>query len=136
MSSVLPGVSSLQLDQAVFFEPTLDAVVVEWQPDQLGSFPLVLEYILQLMQLHRTGKILAKVSSLTLSPNQQLDWFTQDWLPRALRAGYKAFAAVGPVPLLSELIISPSASQVQGQGVKVSFFKTLPEAQEWLRGIA
>ena len=136
MSSTLPGVSSLQLDHAVFFEPTLDAVVVEWQPDQLGSFSLVLEYILQLMRQHRTGKILAKVTSLSLSPGQQLDWFEQDWLPRALQAGYKAYAAVGPVPLLSELIISSTATQVQEQGVKVSFFKTLPEAQEWLRGIA
>lgn len=136
MSSALPGLSSLQLDHAVSFEPTLDAVVVEWRPDELEAFPLVLEYILQLMQLHRTGKILAKVTGLKLSPDQQLDWFNRNWLPRALRAGYKAFAAVGPVPLLSELIISPSATQVQGQGVKVSFFKTLPEAQEWLRGIA
>ncbi len=136
MSSVPPGLSSFQQDHAVSFEPTLDAVVVEWRPDEVESFPLVLEYILQLMQKHRTGKILAKVTSLTLSPDQQLDWFNQNWLPRALRAGYKAFAAVGPVPLLSELIISPSATQVQGQGVKVSFFKTLPEAQEWLRGIA
>jgi hypothetical protein len=136
MPSVLPGLSAHQPDHAVFFEPTLDAVVVEWQPDNLESFPLVLEYVLQLMQLHHTGKILAKVTSLTLSPDQQLNWFERDWLPRALRAGYKAFAAVGSISLLSELIISPSATQVQGQGVKVSFFKTLPEAQEWLRGIA
>ena len=132
MSSALHGTSSLQPGHAVFFEPTLDAVVVEWQPDNLESFSLSLEYVLQLMRQHRTGKILAKVTSLTSTQSQQLDWFEQDWLPRALAAGYKAFAAVGPVPLLSELIISPTATQVQGQGVKVSFFKTLPDAQEWL----
>ncbi len=132
---MLSGVSSFQTDHAVFFEPTIDAVVVEWHPDQLESFSLVMEYILQLMQLHRTGKILAKVTSLVVSEGWQLDWFKQDWLPRALQAGYKAYAAVGPVPLLPELIISSTATQVQEQGIKVSFFKTLPEAQEWLRGI-
>ncbi len=135
MTSTLSGVAALQLNDTVFFEPTLDAVVVEWQPDQ-ESFSPVLEYMLQLMQRHRTGKILAKVTSLTLSESPQLDWFKHDWLPRALRAGYKAYAAVGPVSLLSELIVSSTASQVHGHGVKVSFFKTLPEAQEWLRGIA
>jgi hypothetical protein len=131
MSSALSSISSLQPGHAVFFEPTLDAVVVEWQPDNLESFSLALEYVLQLMRQHRTGKILAKVTSLA-SSHQQLDWFEHDWLPKALAAGYRAFAAVGPVPLLSELIISPAATQVQGQGVKVSFFKTLPDAQEWL----
>ncbi len=132
MSSVLSGISSLHLSRAVFFEPTLDAVVVEWQPEDPEAFSRSLEYVLQLMRQHRTGKILAKVASLASSQSQALDWFEQDWLPRALAAGYKAFAAVGPVPLLSELIISPAATQVQGQGVKVSFFKTLPDAQEWL----
>jgi hypothetical protein len=136
MSSVLSGASSCQLDHAVFFEPTLDAVIVEWQPDSLDSFSPVMETILQLMQLHQTGKILAKVTTLPLAGGPQLNWFRHDWLPRAMRAGYKAYAAVGPVPLLSELIISSAADQVQGQGVKVSFFKTLPEAQEWLRGLA
>ncbi len=134
-SSALPGVFSLPLHHAAFFEPTLGAVVVEWQPDP-ESFCPVLEHILLLMQRHRTGKILAKVAGLVVSEGRQLDWFRHDWLPRALRAGYKAYAAVGPVPLLSDLIISPTAGQVQEQGVKVNFFKTLPEAQEWLRGIA
>ncbi len=114
------------------FEPTLVAVVVEWQPEDPESFSRSLEYVLQLMQQHRTGKILAKVTSLASSQSQALDWFEQDWFPRALAAGYKAFAAVGPVPLLSELIISPAATQVQEQGVKVSFFKTLSDAREWL----
>src|SRR3712207_4103253 len=113
MSSVLPGVAALRLKDAVFFEPALDAVVVDWQPDNPESFSLVLECILQLMQLHRTGKVLAKVTSLPFSPGPQLDWFRQSWLPRAMQAGYKAYAAVGPVPLLSELIISPTARQVQ-----------------------
>jgi hypothetical protein len=135
MSSVISAVSSCQLDHAVFFEPTLDAVVVEWHPENIESFSPIMESILQLMQLHRTGKILAKVTTLALAEGRQLDWFKQDWLPRAIRAGYKAYAAVGPVPLLSDLIISPTANQVQEKGVKVSFFKTLPEAQEWLRGI-
>jgi hypothetical protein len=136
MSSVFSAASSCQLAHAVFFEPTLDAVIVEWQPDDLESFSPVMESILQLMQLHRTGKLLAKVTTLPLAEGRQLDWFKHNWLPRAVRAGYRAFAAVGPVPLLSELIISPTANQVQEQGVKVSFFKTLPEAEEWLRGIA
>ncbi len=131
MSSALSNLASPQPGHAVFFDPALDAVVVEWQPDHLESFSRSLEYVLQLMRQHRTGKILAKVTSLA-SQSQQLDWFAQDWLPRALAAGYCAFAAVGPVPLMSELIISPAATQVQGQGVKVSFFKTLPDAQEWL----
>lgn len=119
----------------MFFEPTINAVVVEWQPSDQESFSVFFEHILVLMRQHRTGKILAKVTSLTSPKSQQLDWFEQDWLPRALAAGYKAYAAVGSVPLLSELIISPTAGQVQRQGVKVSFFKTLPEAQEWLRQI-
>lgn len=136
MSALPSSTASIQLTDAVYFEPAIYAVVIEWQQVDKESFYSVLEYVLQLMRQYKTGKILAKVVNWSSESSKHSNWFEHNWLPRALRVGYKAYAAVGPVHLLSELIISSAATQVQGQGVKVSFFKSLTDAQEWLRTIA
>jgi len=61
-----------------------------------------------------------------------LEWSLTDWLPRAVKAGWKYWALVVPDDLVARVAVSPSVEACHEQGVRVMVFSNLETAMEWL----
>jgi hypothetical protein len=128
------GLSSAKASFSLWYEPELKAVGVEWNGPLRGEeFRRSYEELLSLLVQYGTGRILGDITRMSPSYTEDQQWFKYHWLPRAIEAGYRTCAFVGPGDLVSSLIVEQLTKFLAGKGVTIRFFPSLDEAKAWLR---
>jgi hypothetical protein len=121
------GVASVRWDR------TASAVVVEWEGwADSSEFQALLSAGVRALKEHHGSHWLADCRlQRVLKPADQA-WGDQVWIPMALAAGLKRFAAVLPGSILATMNLTNSEQLMKSSGLDVAYFGTVKEAREWL----
>ncbi|MCB1180312.1 MAG: hypothetical protein KDK36_22220 [Leptospiraceae bacterium] len=63
------------------------------------------------------------------------DWLESDWVPRAVKAGWKYWALVQPEKIYMNLVYDRISELFQKFGVEVMIFSNLEDAFVWIQSI-
>lgn len=104
-----------------------------FQPPSSEQFRELLNTGASTVEQFRASKWLSDDRGNTLLKPHDEEWADTEWLPRVLRAGFKYWAIVLPMPAIGKLNMQRIATQHGRHGV-VSRIETMPHAAfEWLK---
>lgn len=98
---------------------------------QPGDAQALFTHMLQALQRYNWSRIINQVGMLPFSPAEQ-QWVAQEWLPLAVRAGYRHGAVIVSPNVMVRLATAYVTTQVQGLPLLYRSFETEVEAAEWL----
>jgi hypothetical protein len=64
--------------------------------------------------------------------SDDMRWLSEDWEPRAVRAGWRFWALVRPTQVLGQMNMRRNVDRVAKVGVLAKVFDDLAEAEAWL----
>ena len=122
-----PGVASVRWDEDGQF------VLVQWDGwAHSAEFAALLDAEIQALRDHHGSRLLADCRrQKVLNPADQ-ERANEQWLPRAMAAGLKRFAAVLPSSGLASVNLQDSLGKAPDGALDVAYFRTVDEARDWL----
>jgi hypothetical protein len=95
----------------------------------------VLNSGVELLQQHHATKWLS--DNRAIAPHSEEDgrWTNEDWLPRAIAAGWKYWALVVPHDQAARMNMSQFVDSFYEKGVRIMVFTDLDEAVTWLDNV-
>lgn len=122
-----PGVA------VVTWDPTLEAVHVEWQGWASSSErEACLEAGRQALTDYRGARWLVDGRAMKAVKQADQDWIDRSWFPRVLAAGLRKMAMVVPNSSLARMNVQDILSRVPDTRLDVAYFVSVEEAREWL----
>jgi hypothetical protein len=120
----------------IYFDEQLDAVVMEWFGySTTAQFREGTELMLNLLIQNRTYKVLADVKDMIMIGMEDQEWMNNDFLPRAIKFGFKAIAMIKPDHYFNKVAVESVSYKVDKEKLTINFFDSLKEAKEWLNTI-
>lgn len=121
----------------VGYLPEAHCVEIEWSdmpPSE--DFRKGCNTVLELLQKHKTSKVLVDNTHVKLFKVADQQWLNQEWLPRAEKAGYRISATViGDTDAFVKFAAKNIAEKRDHSKFVSQFFKTKNEAINWLKSI-
>ena len=113
------------------YDPEIPGIVVTWRryASRL-QLRYVHEKLLGLIKVHGARKILGDDTSFSAIDRVDQAWILEDWLPRALKAGFRAAASKRPAGYFGRL--TTEAIQSQLKPIRIQSFEDLASARDWL----
>src|SRR4051812_32793700 len=82
---------------AVFFDSKINAVTMEWSGYATSEqFREGTELMLSVLAENKCSKVLADIRDMVLIGMDDQEWLNGNFLPRAIRSGFKTIAIVKP----------------------------------------
>ncbi|MEP7264570.1 MAG: hypothetical protein ABI772_08730 [Bacteroidota bacterium] len=117
----------------IYFNEEINAVVMEWNGYSTSSeFRQGTELMLNTLIQHRTSKVLADIKDMVLIGMDDQQWMDSDFLPRAIKFGFKAITIVKPKSYFNKVAVESISYKVDKDKLAISFFDNNIEAKEWL----
>lgn len=86
----------------------------------------------ELMQEYGATKWLSDNRETNAHSPEDTEWINNDWLPRAIAAGWKHWALVVPEAVAAQMNMTEFVEAFYNQGVWVMVFTNPKEAMSWL----
>lgn len=104
---------------------------------QLDSFHLrkILNQGVDLIHKHNSSKWLS--DNREIGPHSEEDtlWINTDWLPRAIKAGWKYWALVVPDNFIARVNMQEFVDTFYNMGIRVMVFTEVDEAMSWIENV-
>lgn len=122
-----PGVA------VVTWDPTLEAVHVEWQGWASSSErEACLDAGHRALTEHHAARWLVDGRAMKAIKQADQDWIDRSWFPRVLAAGLRKMAMVVPKSSLAMMNVQDILNRVPDPRLDVAYFVSVEEAREWL----
>ena len=112
-------------------------VYIKWESmiyEQL--FRDAMNKVIDMMKEHKTGKVLSNVVELGALTEDDQKWSVDDWLPRALAAGYSAIAVVISEELFGKMAVEDVLNDAAEKSpIQIQYFDNEDIAAEWLASL-
>ncbi|MES1181922.1 MAG: STAS/SEC14 domain-containing protein [Flavobacterium sp.] len=119
----------------IYFDRSANIVVMEWDGYATSrQFREGTELMLNTLIKHDTGKVLADVKDMLMIGMEDQQWLVADFLPRAIKFGFKAIAIVKPDYYFNKVAIE-SISDRMNEGLALKIFDTVEQAKLWLENV-
>ncbi|MCS6968146.1 MAG: hypothetical protein RMJ44_06110 [Cytophagales bacterium] len=118
----------------VYYDATTDAVVVQligYCPSAL--YRLIMNHAIKLLKAHKTSKMLGNTQQSEVIFPEDQDWTNQNWAPRAIESGLRYNAIVLSEDLYGRLAVEQITESAKV--VQVKYFKSVEQAQRWLKKV-
>jgi hypothetical protein len=90
------------------------------------------EAMLNLLIEQRAHKALGNIRNMVLIGADDQKWMETNFLPRAIRFGFKACAIVKPTNYFNKVAVETISFKVEKEKLQIDFFDTTEEAKAWL----
>ncbi|MDB5271707.1 MAG: hypothetical protein JWO58_74 [Chitinophagaceae bacterium] len=118
----------------IYFDEQEDAVFMEWDGYATSAqFRAGTELMLNVLIKHHASKVLADVKDMVMIGLDDQQWMDTEFLPRAIKFGFKAIAMVKPDSYFNKIAVESISYKVDKEKLTINFFDSLEEAREWLR---
>ncbi|MCX6292290.1 MAG: hypothetical protein NT126_11080 [Bacteroidetes bacterium] len=119
----------------IYYNKELHVVQTRWNGIYVSGDELhkILDSIIELMQIKKTGIVLADARDMKIIASDDQKWIVDDWYPRALNAGFSHEALVVSANTFNELTIKKIVTEYDDHKIKTGYFTTVEEAVEWIR---
>lgn len=121
---------------SVSYDWDIPCVVIEWHGyANTSQFRQINENVLRLLIERNCYKVLADMTHLPMIGDEDQKWVNQDWLPRALQAGYEVCGIVNSHFYFSRVATKDVMRQINKNELQVEYFDTQSAARDWLRSV-
>ncbi|HMF70279.1 MAG TPA: hypothetical protein VK616_02330 [Flavitalea sp.] len=118
----------------IYFDPEINAVVMEWDGYATSSqFKEGTELMLNTLIQNNSYKVLADTKEMVLIGKEDQEWLDTQFLPRAIKFGFKAIAIVRPDHYFNKVAVESIFYKVDKDKLSISLFDDVTEAKEWLK---
>ena len=80
-------------------------------------------------------KVLADIKDMTIIGKEDQEWLDEDFLPRAIKFGFKAIAILRPDYYFNKVAVESISYKVDKEKLIINFFDNIELAREWLNKI-
>jgi hypothetical protein len=120
----------------IYSEKDHDYVTMEWHGYANSSqFRQGTEEMLDKMKRRGTGKVLADIRDMVLIGQEDQNWVLGEFLPRAIKSGFKAIAIVKPVHYFNHVAVVSISNKVQAGQLEIRIFDDADAGREWLHSL-
>lgn len=96
---------------------------------------LVLNTGVELLREHRACKWIADTRAIGPFSDEDGRWINDEWLPRALKVGWKYWALVVPEAVKARMMLFEHMSFFDGKGIRINVFTDFDAGWTWLNHI-
>lgn len=120
----------------VHFDKSINAVIMEWNGyANSAQFREGTELMLNTLIQNRSTKVLAQLRNMTIIGAEDQAWLERQFLPRAVKFGFKSIAIVKPQSHFNKVAIENVTEKIDKNYLSVNFFDTIDEAIECLKNV-
>jgi len=120
----------------IYFDGSIHSVVMEWTGYATSTqFREGTELMLETLVLNKASKVLAEIREMTIIGMEDQQWLQNDFLPRAINAGFKAIAIIRPESYFNKVAVETVSYKIDSEKLMIRFFDKSEEARQWLHAI-
>ena len=120
----------------IYFDNDSSAVVMEWDGYATSQqFKEGTELMLNTLIKHQSVKVLADIKDMVLIGMEDQQWLDTQFIPRAIKFGFKAVAIVKPDNYFNRVAVETVADKIGSDKLTIRFFDAVAEAKEWLKSV-
>jgi hypothetical protein len=120
----------------IYFDKDLDAVIMEWDGYATSKqFREGTEKMLEILVQNHATKVLGDIRNMVLIGRDDQEWLNNDFLPRAIRHGFKAIAMLRPENYFNKVAVETVSYKVDKEKLSIQFFEHREKALEWLKTV-
>lgn len=120
----------------IFYDPQINSVVMDWDGYATSrQFKEGTELMLNTLIKNNTYKVLADTKDMVLIGREDQEWLDTDFLPRAIKFGFKAIAIIKPDHYFNKVAVESISYKVDKDKLSISFFGNIEEAKAWLNQV-
>lgn len=117
----------------IYFDEKINAVVMEWNGYATSNeFKQGTELMLNTLIQNRTSKVLADIKDMVLIGMDDQQWLDTEFLPRAIKFGFKAIAIIKPKNYFNKVAVESISYKIDKEKLAINFFDNVEEANSWL----
>lgn len=135
-------VNSVRIDElsneacSILFDSDVPCIIMEWHAYGTSTqFRLISENVLQLLIDKGVSKVVADTTHLPIIAADDQQWVNEDWLPRAIEAGYRACGMVNSRFYFNRVAVDNVVRRVTSDKFRVEYFDSRDAAKEWLKSL-
>jgi hypothetical protein len=111
-------------------------IIMDWEGYATSEqFREGTETMLNLLIENKVNKALGNIRDMVLIGTDDQKWMETNFLPRAIRFGFKACAIVTPTSYFNKIAVETISYKVEKEKLMINFFDTREEAKAWLDGL-
>jgi len=120
----------------IYFDKGINSVVMEWDGYATSAqFKEGTELMLNILIQNNSVKVLADIKDMVLIGMEDQQWLDKDFLPRAIKFGFKAIAIIRPDNYFNKVAVESISYKVDKDKLAINFFDNISEAKEWLQKV-
>ena len=120
----------------IYFDTQINSVVMEWNGYATSrQFKEGTELMLNTLIKNNSYKVLADIKDMTIIGKEDQEWLDEDFLPRAIKFGFKAIAILRPDYYFNKVAVESISYKVDKEKLIINFFDNIEQAREWLNKI-
>ncbi len=117
----------------VYKDDESGSIVMEWNGYATSSqFREGTEKMLSLLIETDARKVIANMRDMVLIGEEDQKWMETNFLPRAIKHGFKACAIIEPTNYFNKIAAETISVKVAKENLDIRFFDTLEEGKKWL----
>ena len=117
----------------ITYNPTLNAIVMVWRGYATSKqFRAGSELMLEMLIRHQCSKVLGDTSEMAIIGQEDQHWLENNFIPRAVNAGFRAFAIITPKAYFNKVAVETVSYKVDQNQLRIAFFTNREEAEEFL----
>ncbi len=118
----------------VYFDTNINSVVLEWHGySPSKEFREGVELMLNALIQNNSSKLLADIKEMKLIGLDDQLWINNDFLPRAIKSGFKTVAVIEPEDHFNKVAVASIVDKIDAEILNVKFFPDLEDAKTWLK---
>jgi len=118
----------------IYFDEKINSVVMEWDGYATSAqFKEGTELMLNTLIQNSSVKVLADIKDMVLIGMEDQQWLDRDFLPRAIKFGFKAIAIIRPDNYFNKVAVESISYKVDKDKLAINFFDNVSQAKEWLQ---
>lgn len=120
----------------IYFNSHLDAVVMEWDGyANSRQFREGTEEMLRILRQFKASRVLGDIADMVLIGMEDQKWLEEDFLPRAISAGFRTIAMVRPSSYFNKVAVESVSYKIDKEKLDIQFFSNREEAEDWLKAM-
>jgi hypothetical protein len=120
----------------IYFDEEAGCVVMEWNGYATSEqFKQGTELMLNTLIQNNSNKVLADVKDMVLIGMEDQQWLDTQFLPRAVKFGFKAIAIIKPDSYFNKVAVESISYKVDKGKLAINFFDNVADAKNWLKDI-
>lgn len=118
----------------IFAHATLPCIVMKWRGNPTSKeFREGTEKMLELLKMKKFTKVIGDVKHMELILAEDQEWVLKEFLPRALKEGFRVMAFINSDEYLTNVIVENMAYRIKLENMNFGFFNDYQTAEDWIK---